>query len=46
MSGLPNPRIPSGPIADAWQRTKEGLPLISQVLKHHCHQLRRPAFAH
>ena len=29
MSGLPDPRIPAGPIADAWQRTKEGLPLIS-----------------
>ena len=33
MSGLPDPRIPSGPIADAWQRTKEGLPLISPLRK-------------
>ena len=33
MSGLPDPRIPAGPIADAWQRTKEGLPLISPLRK-------------
>ncbi len=33
MSGLPDPRLPSGPIADAWQRTKEGLPLISPLRK-------------
>ena len=33
MSGLPDPRIPAGPISDAWQRTKEGLPLISPLRK-------------
>ena len=32
MSGLPDPRIPAGPIADAWQRTKEGLPLILSLI--------------
>ena len=33
MSGLPDPRIPTGPIADAWRRTKESLPLISPLRK-------------
>ena len=33
MSGLPDPRIPAGPIADAWRRTREGLPLISPLRK-------------
>ncbi len=31
MSGLPDPRLPAGPIADAWRRTSEGLPLISPL---------------
>ena len=33
MSGLPDPRIPAGPIADAWRRTREGLALISPLRK-------------
>ena len=33
MSGMPDPRIPGGPLSDAWQRTKEGLPLISPLRK-------------
>ena len=33
MSGLPDPRIPTGPIADAWRRTRESLPLISPLRK-------------
>ncbi len=33
MSGLPDPRIPAGPIADAWQRQRERLPLISPLRK-------------
>jgi len=33
MSGLPDPRLPPGPIADAWRRTSEGLPLISPLRK-------------
>ena len=33
MSGLPDPRLPSGPIADAWRRTREGFPLISPLRK-------------
>jgi succinate dehydrogenase / fumarate reductase flavoprotein subunit len=33
MSGLPDPRIPAGPIADAWRRTREELPLISPLRK-------------
>jgi succinate dehydrogenase / fumarate reductase flavoprotein subunit len=32
-NGLPDPRIPAGPIADAWRRTREGLPLISPLRK-------------
>lgn len=28
-----NPRIPSGPVRDAWTRTKEELPLISPLRK-------------
>ena len=30
---LPDPRIPDGPLTDAWQRTREGLPLISPLRK-------------
>ena len=33
MSGLPDPRLPQGPIADAWRRTRESLPLISPLRK-------------
>ena len=33
MGAFPQPRLPSGPIADAWRRTKEGLPLISPLRK-------------
>ena len=33
MTALPNARIPTGPIADAWRRTKEELPLISPLRK-------------
>ena len=33
MSGVPDPRIPTGAIADAWRRTKESLPLISPLRK-------------
>ena len=29
----PNPRVPSGPVSDAWRRTKEDLPLISPLRK-------------
>jgi succinate dehydrogenase / fumarate reductase flavoprotein subunit len=32
-NGLPDPRIPSGPLADAWRRTREELPLISPLRK-------------
>ncbi|WP_392345701.1 fumarate reductase/succinate dehydrogenase flavoprotein subunit [Parasynechococcus sp.] len=32
-NGLPDPRIPAGPLADAWRRTREGLPLISPLRK-------------
>ena len=32
-AGLPDPRIPSGPIADAWNRTRQDLPLISPLRK-------------
>ncbi|QNI62377.1 fumarate reductase/succinate dehydrogenase flavoprotein subunit [Synechococcus sp. TAK9802] len=32
-AGLPDPRIPAGPLADAWRRTREGLPLISPLRK-------------
>ena len=31
--GLPDPRILAGPLADAWRRTREGLPLISPLRK-------------
>ena len=31
--GLPDPKIPAGPLADAWRRTREGLPLISPLRK-------------
>ena len=33
MSGLPDPLLPNGPIADAWRRTRESLPLISPLRK-------------
>ena len=33
MSGLPDPRLPSGPLADAWRRTRETSPLISPLRK-------------
>lgn len=33
MSGLPDPRIPTGPLATAWRRTRDGLPLISPLRK-------------
>jgi succinate dehydrogenase / fumarate reductase flavoprotein subunit len=39
MSGLPDPRLPSGPIADAWRRTREQLPLISPLRKRQLHVL-------
>ena len=32
-NGLPDPRIPAGPLTGAWQRTREGLPLISPLRK-------------
>ena len=32
-NGLPDPRIPAGPLTDAWRRTREGLPLISPLRK-------------
>ena len=31
--GLPHPKIPAGPLADGWRRTREGLPLISPLRK-------------
>ena len=33
MSGIPDPRLPSGPLADAWRRTRETSPLISPLRK-------------
>ena len=33
MSRLLDPRLPTGALADAWWRTKEGLPLISPMRK-------------
>jgi len=33
MAPLPDPRLPAGPIADAWRRTREELPLISPLRK-------------
>ncbi|MEB3320411.1 MAG: fumarate reductase/succinate dehydrogenase flavoprotein subunit [Cyanobium sp.] len=33
MAGLPDPRLPAGPIADAWCRTRAELPLISPLRK-------------
>ena len=30
-NGLPDPRIPAGLLSGAWQRTREGLPLISPL---------------
>jgi succinate dehydrogenase / fumarate reductase flavoprotein subunit len=39
MSALPDPRLPAGPIADAWRRTREDLPLISPLRKRRLHVL-------
>ncbi|KMM17708.1 fumarate reductase/succinate dehydrogenase flavoprotein subunit [Synechococcus sp. GFB01] len=39
MSALPDPRLPAGPIADAWRRTREDLPLISPLRKRQLHLL-------
>ena len=39
MGGLPDPRLPAGPIADAWRRTREQLPLISPLRKRQLHVL-------
>ena len=39
MAGLPDPRLPTGPIADAWRRTREQLPLISPLRKRQLHVL-------
>ena len=33
MAGLPDPRLPTRPIADAWRRTRAELPLISPLRK-------------
>ncbi len=33
MSALPDPRLPAGPLPDAWQRCREQLPLISPLRK-------------
>ena len=33
MSGLPDPRLPTGPLATAWRRSRDGLPLISPLRK-------------
>ena len=33
MSGLPDPRLPGGPLADGWRRRREELPLISPQRK-------------
>ncbi|MBM5824287.1 MAG: fumarate reductase/succinate dehydrogenase flavoprotein subunit [Cyanobacteria bacterium M_surface_10_m2_119] len=33
MAGRPDPRLPAGPIADAWRRTRAELPLISPLRK-------------
>ena len=36
MSGLPlDPRLPDGPLSTAWQRTRDGLPLISPANRRH-----------
>ena len=39
MGGLPDPRLPAGPIADAWRRTRAELPLISPLRKRQLHVL-------
>ncbi len=39
MAGLPDPRLPAGPIADAWRRTRAELPLISPLRKRQLHVL-------
>ncbi|MGB7566008.1 MAG: fumarate reductase/succinate dehydrogenase flavoprotein subunit [Prochlorococcaceae cyanobacterium] len=33
MTVLPDPRLPSGPLPEAWRRTRDGLPLISPLRK-------------
>ena len=33
MSGMPDPKLPLGSIAGAWQREREALPLISPLRK-------------
>jgi succinate dehydrogenase / fumarate reductase, flavoprotein subunit len=33
MSGLPDPRLPTGPLATAWRRSRDGLPLVSPLRK-------------
>ncbi|MEY4297641.1 MAG: binding site:Fumarate reductase/succinate dehydrogenase [Cyanobacteriota bacterium] len=33
MAGLPDARLPAGPIAGAWRRTREELPLVSPLRK-------------
>lgn len=39
MGGLPDPRLPAGPLAGAWSRTRENLPLISPLRKRQLHVL-------
>ena len=39
MAGLPDPRLPAGPCAGAWRRTREQLPLISPLRKRQLHVL-------
>ncbi|MEB3264866.1 MAG: fumarate reductase/succinate dehydrogenase flavoprotein subunit [Synechococcus sp.] len=39
MGGLPDPRLPAGPIADGWRRTRAELPLISPLRKRQLHVL-------
>ena len=39
MAALPDPRLPAGPIADAWRRTRAELPLISPLRKRQLHVL-------
>ena len=39
MAALPDPRLPAGPIVDAWRRTRAELPLISPLRKRQLHVL-------